>query len=94
MLIWLIWWLNQRECESIGEELPKEFPRYLRSQYSSRYGRAGRGRLWADAQFGDVAVEPWPSTPLAKFLGAYSGGIVIRPAEHIWVEDYPGIGAR
>ena len=87
----LVWWLNQADCSAIGDSLPKHFPGYLREQYMSRLGRAGRGRLWADEKFGEVEVSPWPETPLAKVLGKDYGGIVIDELDFELVFDLPGV---
>lgn len=38
----LIWWINQADCQAIGTELPEYFPAYLREEYASRYGRLVR----------------------------------------------------
>lgn len=41
-----VWWLNQADMESIDEsKVPQG---YIRKEYDSRYGRAGRGRLWTE----------------------------------------------
>ncbi len=56
----LIWWTGQEECEAIyalheeddeNRVLPATVPEYIRLEFRSRYGRAGRGRLWCDGQF-------------------------------------------
>ena len=39
-----VWWVNQADCEKIDSEQISE--KYIRGEYDSRYGRAGRGRLW------------------------------------------------
>lgn len=76
----LVWWTSQDECEAIGDELAESVPDYIRSEYRSRYGRNGRGRLWADDQIGMVGI-PWDTTKPASRLAGSRGGIVI------WLTD-------
>lgn len=101
----LIWWTNQADCEAIDTtcpyaeregELDARFPPYLRSQYSSRYGRNGRGRLWVDEQFGKVRVDPWPQTELGNvlvntYLSQSYAGIVIRDEDGPLLDEMPGV---
>jgi hypothetical protein len=74
-----IWWLTQEDCELIGGNLPNVSPEYLKSQYRSRLGRPGRGRLWVDDDegFGITDIE-WPEGdhPIAEHC-SYCGGIVM-----------------
>lgn len=98
----LIWWTSERDChlvDAIFETDGSEdsalgsptWPDYLRSQYNSRHGRNGRGRLWADISLSDVDVRPWPTTPFARELRENYGGIVIRPEHMHHVASLPGI---
>lgn len=96
----LVWWTNQADCEAIEyacDGLDERFPEYLRSQYSSRYGRCGRGRLWVDEMFGDVRLNPWPVSPLGELLGENPrlgqtyAGIVIRKKDAALLADMPGV---
>jgi hypothetical protein len=84
-----VWWLNQNDCDAI-HEMDGRYPRYLRDQFLSRQGRPGRGRLWADDQFGDVKTE-WHVTPLCGLLERQYGGIVIRDEDVELVRELPGI---
>lgn len=71
-----IWWTNQRDAE-INEAYEDRLPEYLLSQFHSRLGRAGRGRLWVapDIDIQDIA---WPeNSPLAD-SAMECGGIVFR----------------
>lgn len=86
----VIWWLDQADCEAIGQELPGLAPAYLMEQYKYRFGRPGRGRLWVDPQFGSVAVEPWPMNPLSQRLAACAG-IVMRSEHLSHIEQLPGL---
>jgi len=87
----LIWWTDQEECESIGNHthMLKTVPEYIRKEYSSRYGRNGRGRLWTDAQFGAVGF-PWDTTKPASRLADKRGGIVIWASDAAHVFGLPG----
>lgn len=90
---YLIWWLNQADCQAIGQELTAEVPQYLRDQYRSRLGRPGRGRLWQSSEAipDDVSVDPWPDTALARVFSGDYGGIVIRPDDLPHVAQLPGV---
>ena len=92
----VLWWLSQGECQAIGDRLPKGMPVYIRDQYASRYGRPGRGRLWVDKFIenwhgGKVSVDPWPHTPMGKFLAEGHGGIAILTDDLPWIAQFPGI---
>ena len=88
-----IWWTSQEDCETIGDTLPETMPEYVREEYRSRLGRAGRGRLWTPDELGpdEISVDPWPETPLALRLGDDYGGIVIRIADMSHLVEMPGI---
>lgn len=90
----LIWWLSQYELEEVEEALKKlpneDFPEWLMSELRSAYGRNGRGRLWAAKQFEGASVDPWPSTPMGKYLGRCAG-ICISEAEIELLNQLPGI---
>lgn len=74
-------------CVRLGD-LP--LPAYLREQYRSRYGRPGRGRLWVDDQFGDVAITPWPGQKPAAQAAEECGGIVFDRSDLPEVLSMPG----
>lgn len=88
----LLWWTNQIDCEHVSR-LDPELPDYIATQFESRYGRAGRGRLWVDKHFKDlnIQVDPWPDTPIARFLGRDSGGIAFLRDDLGHVEKLPGV---
>jgi hypothetical protein len=105
-----IWWLSQEDQETLGD-IPRhddpdqaqelaayrgpDLPNYIRLEYRSREGRAGRGRLWVSDQLGlprEFEI-PWAENTLTKLLEGYQddfrhwhgsyGGIVI------WARDVP-----
>lgn len=84
-----IWWVDQLDYEAIGPELQAEFPAYIRTEYRSRAGRPGRGRLWVAPEIEkayqcNIQVSEWPDSPMGRRLGL-CGGIVVR------VKDVPRI---
>ena len=82
-----VWWVNQSDCESINEENIK--PSYIRKEYESRCGRAGRGRLWVPKEIKVKQVE-LPST--VAFEGSDShGGIVIFKEDIESIRSFGGI---
>lgn len=86
----LVWWTDQTDCRRISG-LKGTWPPYLRNQYRSRLGRGGRGRLWVDRRFGDVAIDPWPETALSPRLGESCAGIVIAREDLSQVAALPGV---
>ncbi len=93
----LIWWVDRHvyRPDRMGEKLPSDFPAYLHREYAARKGRPGRGRLWADEQFGDVEINPWPSPEEAilsdQLIDEDYGGIVIRDEDFKLLKGKSGI---
>lgn len=89
-----IWWTSQQDCEVLGDHAPKHLPEYIRTEYRSRLGRNGRGRLWiapTTPELQDTAVHPWPATPVATAIETFRhGGIVIHAAHVPLVACLPG----
>lgn len=86
----IIWWLTQPDCEAIGD-LPDAFPEDARDMYNSRLGRSGRGRLWLPPGV-KIGVDPWPDTPLAKFLERQdAGGLVLDRSILPLLAELPGL---
>jgi hypothetical protein len=83
-----VWWLSWEDQEAIGAA-PETWPAWLRAQFDSRRGRPARGRLWVEDHFGDVSINPWPDTPLAR-RAENCGGIVIGASELHLVAFLPG----
>lgn len=79
-MTYYIWWLSQDECEEIGDFLDSNVPDYIRSEYLSRFGRPGRGRLWANPKIGLEEIQ-WNINKPASRLAEKRGGIVIRRAD-------------
>ncbi len=89
---YLIWWTSQDDCERI---VPLEtWPTWLASEYKSRRGRDGRGRLWVHSNHNRAplgASIEWDvyKNWLCK-AAANAGGIVI-PADAVkHVQFLPG----
>jgi len=64
-------------------------PDYIHSEFCSRYGRNGRGRLWAADELGSVGI-PWDTTKPASRLAGSRGGIVIFKRDAVHVFGLPG----
>jgi hypothetical protein len=75
---------------AIGDRLPRKLAPYVRREYRSLVGRAGRGRLWTDSKFGAVAIDPWPNSALARWC-EQCGGIVIKESDAHGLVTLPGI---
>lgn len=93
-----IWWTAHEDCEAISYNLAEgwDVPSYLASEYRSRFGRAGRARLWIAAELTregcpNEAKFPLPLTPLAAVIERRSmAGIVIRASDLGCLEELPG----
>lgn len=85
----LIWWTSQAECEQIGDALSESVPDYIRSEYRSRLGRNGRGRLWVASR---IALDeiPWDATKPAARLASDRAGIVVDATDVEHVFGLPG----
>lgn len=84
-----IWWLDQAQCESINKEEQSRLPPHIADELQSRWGRAGRGRLWSKVE--GFEVNPWPDTAMARYLAEHSGGIVFPASDFDLLKDLPGI---
>lgn len=107
---YLIWWLSQADCESLAEsplyvEVVEDgrvidhridgLPGYLDTEFWSRVGRAGRGRLWVSSALplpGNFAID-YDATCIGgqKLSFADYGGIVFRAEDKSTVVALPGI---
>lgn len=87
----LVWWLCEEDMDAIGEELPGDWPVYLRELYRSLMGRAGRGRLWVTCGMERAQIKPWPDTPIGRRIAVDYGGIVIDAGHRLLLIDAPGI---
>jgi hypothetical protein len=99
-----IWWTTNEEAHRLGgeDELLSDarIPAYIRSEFRSRIGRNGRGRLWVAPEMEQLAkgqeikVEPWPTgkdeTPLVRYC-AQAAGIVIRADDASFLQGLSGI---
>ena len=88
-----IWWTSDDDCRKIAQSLDSQnfqLPEYIKSQFRSRFGRSGRGRLWID--HGEIKLKeiPWDDTkPICK-RAAECGGIVIHVSDLTAVVSLPG----
>lgn len=91
---YLIWWVTERDYDIIDELLKLgnvKWPKYLMSEYESRRGRAGRGRLWSgvNVDLPDMTVSD--GDPVMKqIVEIDAGGIVIRRCHMLSVWSFPG----
>lgn len=91
----LIWWTNQEDSELVTKDDIAKLPEYIASQFKSRLGRAGRGRLWvADLpEFEAISkngIMWYSNAPNIQYL-IVAGGIVIRNQDYFSVHKLPGI---
>lgn len=98
-----VWWLDQAATEAVRAWLgasgsagwpASPWPAYLREEFRSREGRAGRGRLWVSAHLAaeGVAVEPWPPGPVGEWiLASGAAGIVLLGTDVPALVDLPGL---
>jgi hypothetical protein len=85
-----IWWLSQAACEEIEPIIDEiGLPDYIRAEFQSRLGRAGRGRLWV-ADGIDLSEIEWQAEKPAAKLAGKCGGIVIRSEDVGRVLGLPG----
>jgi hypothetical protein len=83
-----IWWTSQRACREIDQLDIVHLPEYIQTEFTSRNGRNGRGRLWV-ADHIDIEEIEWLEKPGA-WLAAECGGIVIDPNDLKFVFKLPG----
>ena len=70
-----VWWVNQADCESINDEqVPSG---YIRKEYESRLGRAGRGRLWVPNNISCQQVEV-PSSVCSDGQDTHGGIVILK----------------
>lgn len=86
------YWATRTEDQKKGvywlDDSP--LPDYLKRQFLSRYGRAGRGRLWVPEGIEVRDMEwPDPETPIAQ-KASNCGGIVFWRNDLDIVRQFPG----
>lgn len=85
-----------KTSEDIYDLDASTLPEYIKNEYSSRYGRAGRGRLWVSQEF-DNPEDIWVifhHDPGYEGLINYvenAGGIVIKPEDADILRKLPGL---
>lgn len=95
-----VWWLNSdcyTQMRRQDKERRLETYEYLNSEYSSREGRAGRGRLWISNvvrnKYPEVnnGIVPWPENAISRLINDLDfGGIVVLPEDLEYVKTLPG----
>lgn len=90
-----VWWLSQADSQAIAvsERAPGNlgWPEYLVSEFNSRYGRAGRGRLWVPPGITIRDIHwPDPETPIATIC-SNCGGIVFWRKDIEAIKQLPGL---
>lgn len=90
---WVIWWLDQSDCERVERLLSVEatiLPDYIMQLVRSRSGRAGRGRLWTPEGCPIGATTEWQAQTVICRLAEQCGGLVIRADDAERVFALPG----
>lgn len=87
---YLIWWTDQDECEAAPEAGIERLPDYLRSEFRSRLGRPGRGRLWVAPHIPLGDGIGWDDNKPAARLAGKRAGIVIEAKDKPAVLALPG----
>ena len=90
----LIWWTNEADAKALGENpdwtLHPMVPDYIRDEFDSRYGRAGRGRLWVASALRPINGVTWDDNRPTCRAAADCGGIVFRLSDLEAVAALPG----
>ena len=75
----LIWWVAERDYDELNILSLWEagVSLYVAQQFNDAEGRPGRGRLWADERFREIAVEPWPKSHRNSGRCLACAGIVV-----------------
>jgi hypothetical protein len=86
---YIIWWTSNADAELIGE-LPGTAPEYISTEFQSRMGRSGRGRLWVDKSVPVSSIDWNGQHRNAAYCGE-SGGIVMLKEDYTHVKNLPGL---
>lgn len=87
----LIWWTTQEDCEAtMALKVKSKMPKYLRDEFISRIGRAGRGRLWVAKRFKITSID-WNENCVAARYCERAGGIVFDETNLSFVKSLHGI---
>ena len=89
----LVWWTSEADAKRLGENPDwsshPDVPDYIRDEFSSRYGRAGRGRLWVPSGV-PVSSVTWDDNRPTCRAAADCGGVVFRRSDMEAVVVLPG----
>ncbi len=87
----LIWWLDQEETKKVYKNKLLNLPTYIVEGIDSRFGRAGRGRLWVPKEIECETINWKDGTPICKLISLSSaGGIVFHSYDFDKVKHLPG----
>tara|TARA_R110002020_G_C15754156_1_gene726420 strand:- start:171 stop:473 length:303 start_codon:yes stop_codon:yes gene_type:complete len=86
----LIWWTTQEDCEKIQQMDSVKIPNYIASEFESRCGRNGRGRLWVPDPIGLTSIKWNEDSPVSERCEK-SGGIVFYSDDIVFIEDLEGV---
>lgn len=83
------------EADGIHDTSTSPLPPYILREFQSRWGRAGRGRLWVSQEIpwvhGQDGVIPWPNEYLAHEIDRYAmAGIVFLRDDLALIAAMPG----
>lgn len=86
---------TEGDPDGIHDTSRSPLPAYLVTEYGSRYGRHGRGRLWVPDGIpwaaGRDGIDPWPETQIARMIDRYGhAGIVFHRSDLPIVAAMPG----
>lgn len=89
-----IWWTSSDDAKRVAKLASgNKWPHYLRVEFGSRYGRAGRGRLWLNDELkeeGAPSDVPFVAGSKVADMASEAGGIIIRVEDLCHVAALPG----
>lgn len=97
MTSFVVWWTNQEESEEVCTRVESgtwNAPEYIKDMVISRQGRNGRGRLWIGKipEFDGIEAINWnDDKPLASYIGARCGGILVKLEDMFYLRNVRGL---